>query len=234
MADTNIYSKSQLSSYKSKPFVTDILSAHWPWKPEGLVYMLGGIIIFNPNPGLSLKGKPVFGFKHITIPGTDKERIVFDMNLVDPHNNPIASMVDNNMILNVNNLKDFNFTTGSKDFSLTHNSGINLNLRFHRYETRKFRDHILFTTNNFREVVDGAYQYALEHTVDSDGLIPVVFLTGRFRNNELDMKIGKTKSSLTYFIADKGTHDLPPKLLREKDDAVMLQWKNGPEIFKYG
>lgn len=184
MADAGVYSKAQLLTYKSNPFVKDKLSAHWPWEPEELVFILGGSIFFKKSPGLSLREKPIFRAKHINIPETDKERIVFDMNLVDPSGNSIVSMADNMMTLHTHDLDNFTFTAGAKDFNLSHTSGIQLNLRFHRYEPEGFRSYLSYLTDNDPHIVTTAFQHALSHSMDSDELIPVISLSGRLSNSD--------------------------------------------------
>lgn len=58
-ADGGTYSKAELRVMKQRPYVTDVLSAVWPWQPENLTFILGGSILFGSEAALTIGGIPV-------------------------------------------------------------------------------------------------------------------------------------------------------------------------------
>jgi len=92
MADSGIYTIDQLRYYKTNPFVKDQISALWPWEPENLVFLMGGCVFLGVHPLLTLRQRKVFVATRVSTLGAIAQRIVFDLDLVDPHDNPIVEM----------------------------------------------------------------------------------------------------------------------------------------------
>jgi hypothetical protein len=205
MADAGVYTKDQLKHYKTNPFIRDKISASWPWEPENVVFLMGGCIFFGVRPLLTLQQKEVFSATRVLIPGTTTKSIVFDLDLVDPRGSPIVTMEKNWLTVHTDDLSDLRFTPGSKEFVVLHTSGLKLGIYFDRYSSHDFQRHLLYVTNDNKEIAQFATEFAIAHSIDSDGLIPVITLMGRLFNNDVTMKIEKKaiKLECKFFQGEK-------------------------------
>ena len=189
MADSGIYTKEKLKHWKTNPFVKDRLSVLWPWEPENLIFLMGGSIFFSVRPLLTLRQRKVFGAERVQVPGAIGQKVVFDLDLVDPQGNPIVDMEQNWLTIHTNRLADLRFASGSKEFFVSHTSGLKMSIRFNRYLPHDFESRLSRLTNGNKLIVGGATEFAKLHSLDSEGRIPVVILAGKLFNNDVTLNI---------------------------------------------
>ena len=232
MADAGIYTKDQLKYYKATPVIKGKISALWPWEPENVVFLMGGSIFFGVRPLLTLQQKKVFSATRVLKTGATAHSIVFDLDLVDLHGNPIVNMKQNWLTIHTDELSALRFTPGSKKFVVSHTSGLKLGISFHRYPPHDFQRHLSYVTNDNKEIVQFATKFARTHSIDSDGLIPVITLMGKLFNNNVTMKIEKKaiKLECKFFQGEQVT--IPPKCFFVYSLSFNLE-KQG-EIIKFG
>jgi hypothetical protein len=232
MADAGIYTKDQMRHYKANPFVKDRISAPWPWEPDNIVFLMGGNVFLQAGPVLTLRGKKIFGATRTQTPGAAAKSITFDLDLADPHSNPIVSMDKNLLKIHTGGLDDLRFTAGAKQFAVSHASGLNLAIRFHRYRPEAFHHHLSDVLNN-SELVTRATGLAQTLSIDSDELIPAVTLKGKLFNDDVTMKIERKAIKLTchFFNNEKVTVN---QLLCVSEGSLSIGLKNQVEIMKFG
>jgi len=189
MADSAVYSKQQLKYCKTNPYVSDSILALWPWEPETLVFLMGGCVFFGVRSLLTLRNREVFGAAPIQIGTHTRRSIIFDLDLVDTQGNPIVDMKQNWLTIHVERLKDLKLKPGAKQFFVSHLSGLQMNIRFNRYTHDSFIRRLSYITKTNADIVTSASNFAQEHSIDSDGLIPVVTLTGKLFNEDVTLSI---------------------------------------------
>lgn len=191
-ADGCNYTKDQLKSYKENPVVKDMIKDHrWPWEPEKLVFLIGGSVVFGVRPLLTLRGKEIFGATREWIPGRTTKSIFFNFNLVDPNGNPIVDMKKNWLTIHTSSIADLKLTTRSTKFVVSHDSGLKLSICFHRYLLQDFQEHLWDVAIGNKAIIEPSVELSKKYSTDSDGLIPVVTLTGTLFNKDVTMKIQK-------------------------------------------
>jgi len=207
MADAGVYTKEQLKYYKANPFIKGKISALWPWEPENVVFLMGGSIFFGVRPLLTLQQKKVFSATRVLKPGATAHSIVFDLDLINLHGNPIVNMKENWLTIHTDELSALRFTPGSKEFVVSHTSGLKLGISFHRYLPHGFQRHLSYVTNDNKDIVQFATKFAKTHSIDSDGLIPVITLMGKLFNNSVTIRIEKKaiKLECRFFQGEKVT-----------------------------
>lgn len=203
MADAGVYTKAQLRRYKTDPSVKNRITVLWPWEPENIVFLMGGNVFLKAGPVLTLRGKKIFAATRMQIPGATVKGIAFDLDLTDPHGNPIVSMDKNLLSIRTDGLDDLRFTAGSKRFAILHTSGLSLAMRFQRYHPCDFQCHLSDVMDS-SGLATRATGLAQEHSIDSDGLIPAVTLMGKLFNDDVTMKIVRKAIKLTcHFFSDE-------------------------------
>lgn len=230
-ADSGVYTKEQLKRWKANPFVKDRISEQWPWEPENLVFLMGGCVFFGVRPLLTLRGRKVFCATREIRPWASTASVVFDLDLVDPEGHPIVEMKRNWLTIHTDRLDDLRFTPGSKQFCVSHISGLQMAIQYYHYSPAAFERRLSYVPPDRRIIIPTATEFAKKHSVDSEGRIPVVTLTGKLFNEDvtLDIRENEMEWDCHFFHGEK-VRPKPSCSIRGHVSIVM----KGQEILRLG
>lgn len=232
MADSGVYTKEQFKRWKANPFVKDLISAPWPWEPENIVFLMGGCVFFGARPFLTLRQREVFAAARVQVSNAAAQSVAFDLDLVDPQGNPIVDMKENWLTVHTDRLNDLRFTPGSKRFFVSHISGLQMAMRFHRYSRHDFERRLSYVTNDNRQIIAYATEFAKRHSVDSGGRIPVVTLTGKLFNEDVTLAIQENAMEwdCRFFHGEKVT----PKPMCLGPYSLTIELEGQGQILRFG
>jgi hypothetical protein len=232
MADNDVFTNDHLARLKTNPFIKDRILAEWPWQPENIVFLMGGCIFFEARPILTLRGRRVISASRVQEPHTSIPTIAFDLDLVDPQGNPIVSMEKNILTIHIDNLNNMKCTTGAKEFSFAHISGLRFGIRFDRYSHNEFEDRLSYVTNGDKLIIPDAIRFAQAYSVDSDGKIPVVTITGNLFNSDVTLNIEQNSMELIcHFYNNEKVRTKPKWFLPTGKLNIVLE---GEEVLRFG
>jgi hypothetical protein len=188
MADSGIYATDYLRSLKDEHRSPRRIAYPWPWEPENVAFVLGGNILFGPRPVLAVDAAEVLAARRdILLPG-ESPSIVFDLHLRSTDGADVARMDGNLFEAFTPDLRDFLFTPGANAFHIEHTSGVELGLEFRRYGQAGFLRKAQ-TVLEDTAVAAQALHAAARFSTDSDGMIPVVSITGSVLTTNVALRI---------------------------------------------
>jgi hypothetical protein len=230
-ADSGLFTKAQLREYKRQPFVQDKVSALWPWRPENIIYVLGGSVLISTETALSLQGRALLA-THRCKPDDGVPSIAFDIDLRDLSNRAVFQMRRNEITAWTSHLQDLSCTASAKEIEIRHMSSQHVKLRFTRYRPDEFAKHVL--KPNFADASIQGYAMArIAEASDSDGLLPVVHISGQLRTRNVTISLSTHRIRTTLHSYRQQSAEIEPKLFLPGARLRIKQAGLG-ELFSFG
>ena len=190
-ADGSSYTNNHLRGLKAKPFVQQRAEDWLPWQPEAITFMMGGAVAFEARKAVRLSGVDVFSAHR-----TDGGHLKLDANLMGPDGDEFLTMKDSWISVRTGSLRDLHGTTQARNIDVEHRSGVRMRLRWDRFTVDEFRSRVAACAPGLGKRVDEVVDLGRAHGTDSDGLIPVISVTGKFWSNGVHLRLTSTNMRL--------------------------------------
>lgn len=187
-ADGGRWTRSQLREMKANPFIDDRLKVQWPWTPENIVLKFGGNLVVGGGSPLRLRGRPVFRFNPVNIPGLDISQVSFGSHIRNRSNVPWLSIDDNVFEIDLIDTTDLVFTPQTKMIRASCSDGTELSLRYKRLDRSDYA--VEYNRLVSKKLPEEQVFKDLEkqNSVDSDGMVNLVELAGYFCTPDIEIR----------------------------------------------
>lgn len=233
-ADGNIWTKEQLKRFKADPFVDSILRTPWPWSTETLVIKVGPSLVMGSGSPIRLDGLSILRFYPMDVEGLGNRTIVFDSEIRDSNKKRWLRITDGWFDLRLENTTEIVFTHQTKTFMAKHDDQTFVSFRFLKKSLNDFVDWVAtFMTNpetasSIRKTVE------LVKAVDSDGMVPVIIMEGKFRTDKIALDIIANRMHFELSIpGHREEFDLGSMVVDDIHRCI-VRMGDGPEFFSLG
>jgi hypothetical protein len=233
-ADGGLWTKEQLRQFKKNPFVDDVLRIQWPWRPETLVMKVGPSLVMGSGSPIRLDGLPVMRFHPHMIEELGERSIIFDSDIRDAKKNRWLRISDGWFDLSLEDTTDVIFTPQTKTITARHDDQTFISLRFQKYRLHEFKDWILSFMTKEETAISAQKGVERVGAVDSDGLVSVVILEGKFRTDKVAVEIKGHRMHFESFIPGLQEAFEWHSWVVDDGHRAILQLKNGTEFFSVG
>jgi hypothetical protein len=233
-ADGNIWTNEQLRLFKAAPFVDNILRTPWPWSAETLVIKVGPSLVMGSGSPIRLDGLPILRFYPQAIEGLGNRTIVIDSDIRDVNKQRWLRITDGWFDLNLEKTTEVIFTPQTKTFMARHDDQTFVSFRFVKKRLDEFKEWVTTCMTNSETAANIQKTIEIVRAVDTDGMVPVVVMEGKFRTDKIALDINADRMHIDFSIPGHREEFDCPSLVVDDEHRLILRIENGPEFFSLG
>lgn len=234
-ADGGHWTITQLRSLKHPLNLDARVVASWPWQPEKAVFMLGNSYYIGERPLLALSNRSVFSASKYIPPGQHNPAIMFSVNLQNETGKSLLSLKDNFLSFYASDLSDVQCPPQAKIFEAVNKNGISLKLQHKRLSLDAFLEQVPANTYNRFDTVENVSRLIQETAIDSEGMVPIIEISGDLRSEGIDMHLGRDNSTFQVKAYNNELVNMPGRFYSPiLSQGAMLLKIGQDELLRFG
>lgn len=226
-ADGGHWTVKQLKQLKKPLNLEERVIASWPWHPEKVVLMLGNSYYVGERALLRIGGRRVLGASRYSPLGDEHSTVMLSVSLQDSKGRPILTLENNFLSFYAAHLVEIRCPPQARSLEFKSTNGERLKLQHKRLSLQEFIEQVPTSTFNEFDTPDTVKPLLENTALDSEGMIPIIEITGDLNSKDIDLKFGKDK--FTMLMKSYGN-----ELVNMPGRFYFPQLSSGSVIIKHG
>jgi hypothetical protein len=234
-ADGGHWTVKQLRQLKRPLNLNERVTAAWPWKPEKAVFMLGNSYYVGERALLGINGRRILGASRYSPPGFNYSTVMLSVSLQDNKGRPVLTLEDNFLSFHSAHLLEVLCPPQARSLEVKSNSGERLKLQHKRLSLQDFIEQVPSSTFNEFDTPETVKPILQLSALDSEGMIPVIEISGDLNSRDVNMKLGRDKFTMLMKSYGNELVNMPGRFYFPHLSSGALIIKHGKrEILRFG
>ena len=235
MADGGMWTNAQLKEMKANPYVNDKIRVQWPYQPETLVMKVGRSLIIGSGSPFRLNERPILKFRPKMIESLCTRTVVFDADIRDNKGAQWLSINDNWLDIHLPATTKVDFPPQAKTLTVKHKDSSYISLRYKKIPFNGIEEWLNGFITKPEMVKTAPKSIELAGAIDSDGMVPIMFINGHFSTREIAVTVKGDRMLCECFIPGlQETFECHSWIVDDIHRVSMINQKNNKEFFSLG